>query len=89
MSKSLFKEFPEVSSKQWKQHIQFDLKGADYNETLIWKSNEGIDVKPFYHADELEVLPEISIPSPANCVITSYSIHYTKLYESRPVPKSP
>jgi len=66
MSKSLFKEFPEVSSKQWKQHIQFDLKGADYNETLTWKSNEGIDVKPFYHADELEVLPEISMPCPAN-----------------------
>jgi len=65
MTKSLFHEFPEVSSKQWKQHIQFDLKGADYNETLIWRSNEGIDVKPFYHADELKGLPEISITSPA------------------------
>ncbi len=43
--------FSEVSSKQWKQKIQVDLKGADYNETLIWKTNEGIDVKPFYHAD--------------------------------------
>ena len=52
MSNDLFKEFEPVSSKQWKQQIQFDLKGADYNETLIWNSPEGIKVKPFYHQDE-------------------------------------
>lgn len=52
MSKSLFNEFPEATSKQWKQKIQVDLKGADYNDTLIWNTNEGIDVKPFYHPDE-------------------------------------
>ena len=52
MSKQLFNEFSEVSTKQWKQKIQYDLKGADYNETLIWKTNEGIDVKPFYHLSE-------------------------------------
>ncbi len=60
MSKPLFNEFSEVSSKQWKQLIQFDLKGADYNDTLIWKTNEGINVKPFYHADEFVLLPNIS-----------------------------
>lgn len=54
MNKLLFSDFPEISSKQWKQLIQFDLKGADYNETLIWKTSEGIDVKPFYHADEFK-----------------------------------
>ena len=54
MSDYLFNEFDEVSSKEWKQKIQVDLKGADYNETLIWKSLEGIDVKPFYHQDEFK-----------------------------------
>ncbi|GAB5399762.1 MAG: methylmalonyl-CoA mutase subunit beta [Aureisphaera sp.] len=52
MSNPLFQEFEGVSSKAWKQKIQVDLKGADYNETLIWQSLEGIHVKPFYHADE-------------------------------------
>ncbi|WNH09390.1 methylmalonyl-CoA mutase subunit beta [Thalassobellus suaedae] len=56
MTKQLFNEFDSVSSKQWKQKIQFDLKGADYNNTLIWKSNEDISVKPFYHADDLKEL---------------------------------
>ncbi len=60
MSEPLFKEFEAVSSKAWKQKIQVDLKGADYNNTLIWKTNEGIDVKPFYHSDEFETLPTIS-----------------------------
>ena len=60
MSKSLFNEFEGVSSKAWKQKIQVDLKGADYNATLIYKNNEGIDVKPFYHADEFKALPEVS-----------------------------
>ncbi len=60
MSDKLFNDFPEITSKEWKQKIQVDLKGADYNETLIWKTNEGIDVKPFYHADEFETLPENS-----------------------------
>ncbi|TDU39548.1 heterodimeric methylmalonyl-CoA mutase small subunit [Gelidibacter sediminis] len=60
MSKTLFDEFSEATSKQWKQLIQYDLKGADYNETLIWKTDEGIHVKPFYHADEFEKRPEVS-----------------------------
>lgn len=61
MTKTLFEDFSEVSSKQWKQLIQYDLKGADYNETLIWKTDEGIHVKPFYHADEFQKLPNISV----------------------------
>jgi len=52
MSNDLFSDFQPVSSKQWKQQIQYELKGADYNETLVWESPEGIKVKPFYHKDE-------------------------------------
>jgi methylmalonyl-CoA mutase len=58
MDTALFSEFESVSSKQWKQKIQFELKGADYNETLIWNSPENIKVKPFYHQDDLQdILP--------------------------------
>ncbi len=59
MSDFLFNEFNPVSAKQWKQKIQVDLKGADYNETLLWKTNEGFTVKPFYHQDDVE---QLSIP---------------------------
>lgn len=60
MNNGLFNEFNPVSSKQWKQKIQFELKGEDYNETLIWKSNEDISVKPFYHSEDFKELPEVS-----------------------------
>lgn len=55
MAENLFDDFKPVSSKQWKQQIQFELKGADYNDTLVWESIEGIKVKPFYHEDETEI----------------------------------
>lgn len=57
----LFSEFQPVSAKEWKQLIQMELKGADYNQALVWESLEGIKVKPFYHADETEYL-EIPMP---------------------------
>ncbi len=50
----LFTEFDPVSSKVWKQKIQYILKGKDYNENLVWESPEGIHVKPFYHPDDLD-----------------------------------
>lgn len=53
MTKTLFDSFETVSAKQWKQKIQFDLKGADYNEALVHKSFEGIDIKPFYNSEDL------------------------------------
>jgi len=52
MSDLKWDEFPDISSKQWKQKIQAALKGADYNETLLWKTSEGIDVKPFYTSED-------------------------------------
>jgi methylmalonyl-CoA mutase len=52
MSTNLFDQFLATSATAWKQKIQVDLKGADYNETLLWKSDEGITVKPFYTKED-------------------------------------
>lgn len=52
MSAFLFKDFEPISAAAWKQKIQADLKGADYNETLLWKTDEGIVVKPFYTKED-------------------------------------
>ncbi|WP_423996930.1 methylmalonyl-CoA mutase subunit beta [Maribacter sp. IgM3_T14_3] len=52
--KTLFENFNPISEKEWKQKIQYDLKGKDYNEEVVWNSPEGIKVKPFYHAEDLE-----------------------------------
>ncbi|WP_339662906.1 methylmalonyl-CoA mutase subunit beta [uncultured Polaribacter sp.] len=52
MSTFLFDEFNPVSAAAWKQKIQVDLNGADYNETLLYKTDEGIIVKPFYTKED-------------------------------------
>jgi len=54
--KNLFEEFPPVSTQQWMDKVTADLKGADFNRKLVWKTNEGIDVQPFYRAENLENL---------------------------------
>ena len=60
MSNFITQEFEPSSSAAWKQKIQFDLQGADYNQTLLTKTNEGITIKPFYHLDNFEklIIPE-------------------------------
>ncbi|MDO9262190.1 MAG: methylmalonyl-CoA mutase subunit beta [Flavobacteriaceae bacterium] len=60
MNKFLFDEFDTVSASQWKQKIQFDIKGADFNETLRTPTSDGITINPFYHADELE---KVEVPT--------------------------
>lgn len=61
MKNFLFDDFNPVSPAAWKQKIQVDLKGADYNETLLWKTDEGITVKPFY-TKENRTNTQINLP---------------------------
>ena len=56
MNPSLFREFEESSAAAWKQKIQVDLNGLDYNESLLWKTTEDIVVKPFYTIDDRKEL---------------------------------
>ena len=48
----LFNDFPQVSSVDWKEVIKKILKGKSYEDTLLWKTREGIDIEPFYVRDK-------------------------------------
>ena len=52
----LFSEFSPVSTQEWEDVINKDLKGADYNKKLVWKTMEGFDVKPYYRKEDLDAL---------------------------------
>lgn len=62
MKETLFQEFPEVSTEQWKQQIGLDLKGADYDEKLVYRSLDGIEVQPFYTSQDVRT--SIELPPP-------------------------
>ena len=49
----LFNEFQPVSSEDWKNKIIEDLKGADYDKKMIWRTAEGFNVNPFYRKEDL------------------------------------
>ena len=83
MAKPLFNEFEPVSSKQWKQQIQYELKGADYNETLVWESPEGIKVKPFYHQDEAGAKLNIKTPEHPFSILQNIFVHDVKKSNER------
>jgi methylmalonyl-CoA mutase len=51
---NLLAEFPPVTTEQWMAKITADLKGADFSKKLVWKTNEGFDVMPFYRAEDIE-----------------------------------
>ena len=80
---NLFPEFEPVSSKQWKQQIQYELKGADYNETLVWESLEGIKVKPFYHNDEDKANLGSNAPETAFSIVQNIFVHDVKKSNER------
>lgn len=52
----LLDEFPPVATAEWEAAIVRDLKGADYQKRLVWRAEEGLAVKPYYRAEDLEGL---------------------------------
>jgi len=56
----LFDQFPPVSTKEWMDKINADLKGADFSGKLVWRTNEGLEVMPFYRMEDTEKLPFVN-----------------------------
>ena len=50
----LLTEFPPISTEQWEATINKDLKGADYEKKLVWRTDEGFNVRPYYRAENLK-----------------------------------
>ncbi len=50
----LFDQFEPVSTETWKAKVIADLKGADFDKKLVWRTNEGFNVQPMYRAEDIE-----------------------------------
>lgn len=53
-NQTLFNDFAPVSTQAWMDKITADLKGADFEKRLVWRTNEGFSVRPFYREEDLE-----------------------------------
>ncbi len=57
VNQKLFEEFSPISSEEWRNKIDIDLKGADFNKKLVWKTLEGFNVQPYYRLEDVEKNP--------------------------------
>lgn len=57
MAKKFFDEFPESTKKIWEAQVIKDLKGKNFEETLVWQTPEGISVQPYYSEEDISSLP--------------------------------
>jgi methylmalonyl-CoA mutase len=48
-------DFPPVPTAAWEEQIRRDLDGADYEKRLVWRTDEGIAVRPYYRAADVTV----------------------------------
>ena len=59
----LFTAFPPVTTEQWEEVITKDLKGADYQKKLVWRTAEGFNVRPYYRAEDLAAIHHLGSKS--------------------------
>ena len=51
-TEKLFDQFPAISTEEWRAKVVADLKGADFDKKLVWRTNEGFNVQPMYRAED-------------------------------------
>ncbi|MBR6190183.1 MAG: methylmalonyl-CoA mutase small subunit [Prevotella sp.] len=56
IKEKLFTEFTAPTKQEWLDKIEVDLKGADFQKRLVWRTNEGFNVQPFYRLEDLKDL---------------------------------
>ncbi len=62
----LFENFNAISEKEWKNKVQVELKGQEYNQTLVWGTSDQINVKPVYTKDSIDYSAIQPLPRQAN-----------------------
>lgn len=56
----LFSDFTAPSAQEWREKIEVDLKGADYQKKMVWRTNEGFSMEPFYRKEDVENLATVN-----------------------------
>ena len=59
VNEKLFSEFAPTTTQEWVDKVTADLKGADFNKKLVWRTNEGFNVQPMYRLENMEDLKNL------------------------------
>ena len=65
----LFSDFTAPTRQEWLDKIQVDLKGADFQKKMVWRTNEGFSMQPFYLKEDVDKLHTVNaLPVESNYV---------------------
>jgi methylmalonyl-CoA mutase len=82
-------DFPPVSTAAWEAAIAKDLKGADYEKKLVWRSEEGLAIRPYYRQEALAGLEGQLRTSPGRYPFTRGTGRSWEIAQnSKPGPKA-
>ncbi len=56
----LFSDFTAPNAQEWREKIEVDLKGADYQKKMVWRTNEGFSMEPFYRKEDVDKLATVN-----------------------------
>ena len=59
VNEKLFSEFAPNTTQEWMEKVTADLKGADFNKKLVWRTNEGVNVQPMYRLEDMKDLKNL------------------------------
>lgn len=59
VNQKLFSEFAPNTMQEWVDKVTVDLKGADFNKKLVWRTNEGFNVQPMYRLENMKDLKNL------------------------------
>ncbi len=57
MASNLFDEFPKTTKELWKKQAIKDLKGKDFEQTLVWQAEDQLAIEPYFVQDDLAHVP--------------------------------
>ena len=63
----LFSEFAPNTMQEWIDKVTVDLKGADFNKKLVWRTNEGFNVQPMYRLSLIHIFSIMKASSGIAC----------------------
>jgi methylmalonyl-CoA mutase len=54
----LFDQFAPVTPEEWRAKAEVDLKGADFEKKMVWRTNEGFNAQPLYRSVDIADLKQ-------------------------------
>lgn len=56
---NLFDAFPTVPDEAWRDQIEDDLRGADYDDQMVWHTLDGLSIDAYYRRSDLGGLAHV------------------------------